>query len=48
MITKLEQETHEIIQHFLPSIAAALENLVKEKQRENDLKEKELKCLAKK
>lgn len=48
MITKLEQETHEIIQHFLPSIAAALENLVKEKRRENYLKEKEIECLTKK
>lgn len=48
MITKLEQETHEVIQYFLPQIAESLKNLVKEIQRENDLKEKELKCLTKK
>lgn len=48
MITKLEVEMHETIQYFLPRLAVARENLVKEKKRENDLKEKEIECLTKK
>lgn len=47
-MNQMELNTHETIQYFLPRLAVALENLVKEKKRANDLKEKELKCLTKK
>jgi hypothetical protein len=39
VITKLEEETHETIQYYLPRLAVALENLVEEKKRENYLLE---------
>ena len=47
-MNQMELNTHETIQYFLPRLAVALENLVKEKKRANNLKEKEIECLTKK
>lgn len=41
-MNKLEQETLEVIQEFLPRIAVALEDIAKELKKQNELKEKEI------
>lgn len=41
-MNKMELETHECLQFFLPRIAVALEEIAKELKKQNELKEKEI------
>jgi hypothetical protein len=41
-MNKLEQETLEVIQEFLPRIAVALEDIAKELKKQNELKQNEI------
>lgn len=41
-MNKLEQDTLEVIQEFLPRIAVALEEIAKELKKQNEFKEKDI------